>query len=92
MFGSAGGAALARCAVTKPDFWSRIHLALVQDDDPRVLVVLLLGSVFGIYARPLDLEHKQETGNRSVTQTSGRFCSGSLTRFISVTRRQHGSV
>lgn len=48
--------------MTKPDFWSRIHLALVQDDDPRVLVVLLLGSVFGIYARPLDLEHKQETG------------------------------
>lgn len=49
--------------MTEPDLWSRIHLALVQDDDPRVLVVLLLGSVFGIYARPLDLEHKQETGN-----------------------------
>lgn len=32
------------------------HLALVQNNDPRVLVVLLLHFVFGIYARPLHLK------------------------------------
>jgi len=31
------------------------HLALVQNDDARVLVVLLLHSVFGVEARPLHL-------------------------------------
>lgn len=36
------------------------HLALVQDDNPRVLVVLLLDFVFGIDARPLHLQQTAE--------------------------------
>lgn len=34
-------------------FW---YLALVQNDNPRILVVLLLDFVFGIYAGPLHLK------------------------------------
>ena len=33
------------------------HLALVENDDPRVLVILLLDFVLGINAWPLHLQH-----------------------------------
>lgn len=50
-------------------YWSVTgqNLALVQDDDPGVLVVLLLDLVFGVDARPLHLKpHRQEVIIRSV--------------------------
>lgn len=34
------------------------HLALVQNDDPRVPVILLLHFVFGVDAGPLHLQHR----------------------------------
>lgn len=39
------------------------HLALVQNDNPRVLVILLLHLVFGIYARPLHLKTQKQMAN-----------------------------
>lgn len=57
------------------------NLALVQDDDPRVLVVLLLYLVFGVDARPLHL--KPQTGSyhqvidpKSIKYTEINYLSG----------------
>lgn len=62
-------------------YWSVTgqNLALVQDDDPGVLVVLLLDLVFGVDARPLHLKphrHHQVSRPKSTTYTEINSLSG----------------